>query len=270
MKRVAEREGRADELLAALAAEADVLGTQATPAYLQIAKVYERMGRKDDALAALLAARRVTPNEPLVLSELAGIYETQGRYEELADVLLGVGGLHHRRERAGGHQPAPGRALRGGSQARARRPSPATRRSSRASPATPPRWRAWASSTTALQNWEGLVSVFDAEIAAAEDARAEGRPHVQGRRGARGAARAAGRGHRPLQRLPPAPAGLPARAEGPLAPLRAPGPLRRAGRACTSRICCRPPIAISSSPRSTRWRSSTRSASAISITPSTA
>ena len=63
-------------------------GAQAAPTYLQIAKVYERLGRKDDALTALLAARRVNPNEPLVLSELASIYESQGRFQELADVLL--------------------------------------------------------------------------------------------------------------------------------------------------------------------------------------
>lgn len=88
MKRLAERQGRTDELLAALAAEAELLGTQAGPTYLRIAKVYEKLGRREDALAALLAARRASPTEALVLSELADIYETQGRHEDLADVLL--------------------------------------------------------------------------------------------------------------------------------------------------------------------------------------
>src|ERR671931_171664 len=86
--RSAEREGRHEELLAALAAEAELLGEHGAPSYLRIAKVYERLGRREDALAALLAARRVSPNEPLILSELAQIYEAQGRYEDLADVLL--------------------------------------------------------------------------------------------------------------------------------------------------------------------------------------
>lgn len=88
MKRVAQREGTVDEELAALAAEAEGQGPGAAPTFLQIAKAYERLERPEDALAALLAARRVSPNEPLVLAELARIYEARGRNEELADVLL--------------------------------------------------------------------------------------------------------------------------------------------------------------------------------------
>ncbi|MFL5319560.1 MAG: Adventurous gliding motility protein K, partial [Myxococcaceae bacterium] len=88
MKRLAERQGRTDELLSALAAEAELLGAQAGPTYLRIAKVYEKLSRREDALAALLAARRASPTEALVLSELADIYETQGRHEDLADILL--------------------------------------------------------------------------------------------------------------------------------------------------------------------------------------
>ncbi|MBL8924083.1 MAG: tetratricopeptide repeat protein [Myxococcaceae bacterium] len=88
IKRVAQREGTVDEELAALAAEAEGQGPGAAPTFLQIAKAYERLGRPEDALAALLAARRVSPSEPLVLAELARIYEARGRFEELAEVLL--------------------------------------------------------------------------------------------------------------------------------------------------------------------------------------
>ncbi len=88
IKRVAQREGTADEELEALAAEAEGQGAAAAPTFLQISKVYERLDRPEDALAALLAARRVSPADPLVLSELARIYEAQGRHGELADVLL--------------------------------------------------------------------------------------------------------------------------------------------------------------------------------------
>lgn len=88
IKRVAQREGTVDEELAALAAQAESQGPAAAPTFLQISKAYERLGRPEDALAALLAARRVSPNDPLVLSELSRIYETAGRFEELADVLL--------------------------------------------------------------------------------------------------------------------------------------------------------------------------------------
>ncbi len=88
MKRVAQREGTVDEELAALAAEADGQGVHAAPTFLQISKAYERLNRPQDALAALVAARRIAPQDPLVLSELARIFESQTRYEELANVLM--------------------------------------------------------------------------------------------------------------------------------------------------------------------------------------
>ncbi|MFN0061773.1 MAG: tetratricopeptide repeat protein [Myxococcaceae bacterium] len=88
MRAAAERENRHEELLHVLTAEAELLGTQAAPAYLQLAKTYERLGRREDALSALLAARRVDPSEPLVLAALATTYEAEGRHDELADVLL--------------------------------------------------------------------------------------------------------------------------------------------------------------------------------------
>ena len=88
IKRVAQREGTVDEELAALAAQAESQGSAAAPTFMQISKTYERLGRPEDALAALLAARRVSPNDPLILSELARIYEAEGRFAELADVLL--------------------------------------------------------------------------------------------------------------------------------------------------------------------------------------
>jgi tetratricopeptide (TPR) repeat protein len=168
IKRVAEREGRTDELLAALAAEAHVLGTQATPAYLQIAKVYERLGRKDDALAALLAARRVTPNEPLVLSELAGIYETQGRYEELADVLLALlSSINDESELV-----AINLRLAALYEEDLKREQDAIARYQAILSRIPGHAAALGGLGKLyyrLQNWEGLVSVFDAEIAASED-----------------------------------------------------------------------------------------------------
>ncbi|MDY7231685.1 tetratricopeptide repeat protein [Hyalangium rubrum] len=168
MKRVAEREGRTDELLAALAAEAHVLGTQATPAYLQIAKVYERLGRKDDALAALMAGRRVTPNEPLVLSELAGIYETQGRYEELADVLLAwVGSITDESELV-----AINLRLAALYEEDLKREQEAISRYQAILSRIPGHSAALAGLGKLyhrLQHWDGLVSVFDAEIAAAEE-----------------------------------------------------------------------------------------------------
>lgn len=95
MKRVAERENQVAEELAALAAEAETQGHLAGPTYMQIAKAYERLGDHDSALAALLAARKVAPQDPLVLSELARMFETTQRFEELADVLKVWAGVVH-------------------------------------------------------------------------------------------------------------------------------------------------------------------------------
>jgi tetratricopeptide (TPR) repeat protein len=90
MKRVAQREGTVDEELAALAAEAESQGAAAAPTFLQISKAYERLSRPEDALSALLAARRVSPHDPLILSELARIYEAESRFDELSEVLLSL------------------------------------------------------------------------------------------------------------------------------------------------------------------------------------
>jgi cellulose synthase operon protein C len=87
IKRLAQREGNPEEELAALAAEAELLGDRAAPTYLQIARTYERLHRPHDALSALVAARRANSDDALVLSELARVYEGDNRREELADVL---------------------------------------------------------------------------------------------------------------------------------------------------------------------------------------
>ena len=74
----------------ALAAEAERQGAAAAPTFLQISKAYERLSRPEDALSALLAARRVSPHDPLILSELARIYEAESRFDELSEVLLSL------------------------------------------------------------------------------------------------------------------------------------------------------------------------------------
>lgn len=170
MKRLAERAGRTDELLDVLAAEATALGPRAAPAYLQIAKVCERAGRKEEALAALLDARGVAPSEPLVLSELAGIYEAQGRYEELADVLLArVGSLNDESELV-----ATNLRLAALYEETLKREADAAARYQAIVARIPGHAAALAGLGKLyyrMQNWEGLVSVFDAEVAAAEDAK---------------------------------------------------------------------------------------------------
>ncbi len=170
LKRAAERAGRAEELVTALTAEAEALGVQGAPAWLQLCKVYERLGRKEEALSALLDARRVSPHEPLILSALANIYERQARHEELADVLLAwVGSINDESEMV-----AINLRLAALYEEDLKRDTDAIGRYQ----AILSRIPGHASALAGLgklyyrtRNWDGLVSVYDAEIAAAQDAK---------------------------------------------------------------------------------------------------
>jgi tetratricopeptide (TPR) repeat protein len=170
MKRVAERDGNSDELLAALAAEAELLGPSAAPTYLQIGKLYERLGRREDALSALLSARRVSPQDPLVLSGLATIYEAEGRHEDLADVLLSwVGAISDE-----GELIAINLRLAALYEETLKRDDDAVARYRAILERVP----GHAASLAALgklyfrqKNWEQLMAVFEAEASAAEDPR---------------------------------------------------------------------------------------------------
>ncbi len=170
--RMAEREGRSEDLLAALAAEAELLGERAAPTYLRLAKVYERLDRPADALAALLAARRVSPNEPLVLSELAQIYETQGRHEELADILTSwVEAVTDESELVGINL-----RLAALYEEDLKREDAAVARYQALLEVVPGHQAALAGLGKLfhrLGQWEELVKVFDAEIAALEDPRGQ-------------------------------------------------------------------------------------------------
>jgi tetratricopeptide (TPR) repeat protein len=168
--RLAEREGRTEDLLEALAAEAEMLGERAAPTYLRLAKVYERLDRQPDALAALLAARRVSPHEPLVLSELAQIYESQGRHEDLADVLLSwVSSVSDESEVVGINL-----RLAALYEENLKREDAAVARYQALLEAVPGHQAALGGLGKLfhrLGQWDELVKVFDAEIAALEDAR---------------------------------------------------------------------------------------------------
>ncbi|HCF60232.1 MAG TPA: Adventurous gliding motility protein K [Myxococcales bacterium] len=87
IKRSAEREGRPEEMLAALRAEAEGGGASSAPIFFRISRVHERMGHPDAALAALEAGRKISPHDPIILDELARVYEVACRWEELAGVL---------------------------------------------------------------------------------------------------------------------------------------------------------------------------------------
>ncbi len=168
MLRLAEREDRPEEQLQALAAEAEALGAQASPTFLRISKVYARLGRQEDALAALLAARRVAPNEALVLSELATIYESEGRHEELADVLSSwVSALTDEREAV-----ALNLRLAALYEEELRRDDDAIARYQAVLSRVPGHSGALAGLGKLYHrtaNWQGLISVFEIEVASSED-----------------------------------------------------------------------------------------------------
>ncbi len=85
----AERQGRWDELLQALYSEAKTeRGNTAAAIHYQAARLCsEKLGRAGDALEALVVARKHAPQDPLVLSQLARLYEQAERFPELAEVL---------------------------------------------------------------------------------------------------------------------------------------------------------------------------------------
>lgn len=170
IKRVSQREGTVDEELAALAAEAEGQGALAAPTFLQISKAYERLGRPEDALAALLAARRVAATDPLVLSELARIYESQGRFEELADVL--VTWVQHNNDES--EFVAINLRLASLYEEQLKRDPEAVKRYK----AILERVSGHGGALAGLgklyfrgQNWQGLIETYEAEAAAADDAR---------------------------------------------------------------------------------------------------
>ncbi|MHB1845142.1 MAG: tetratricopeptide repeat protein [Deltaproteobacteria bacterium] len=85
----AERLGQWEELVEALLAEGrQSKGSTAAALLYQAAQVCsERLDREPDALAALIEARKAAPDDPLVLEELARIYEHKGLWAEYAEIL---------------------------------------------------------------------------------------------------------------------------------------------------------------------------------------
>jgi tetratricopeptide (TPR) repeat protein len=167
--RSAERDDKPEDLLAALSAEAEQLGAEGAVSFLAISRVQDRLGRPEDALQALQSARALKPNEPLVLAELATIYQSQGRNEELADVLLAwVSNIQDDVELVSLNLRLAALYEELGRNADAI-----------------PRYEAIlardpknAGALTGLgklhhrtQNWDGLLAVYDREIAAADDSR---------------------------------------------------------------------------------------------------
>jgi tetratricopeptide (TPR) repeat protein len=168
VRKFAEKEGCWDELLEALAAEAELQGSEAGPSYLRMSKVYQKLGRQEDALASLLAAQRANSNEPLVLAELAGIYEQAGRYEELAAALL----AWSESVTDEGERIALNLRLAALYEEKLRRDEDAIIRYRAVLGRSPHHSAALAGLGKLcfrLKRWDELVAVFDAEVAGADD-----------------------------------------------------------------------------------------------------
>ncbi|WP_373048065.1 tetratricopeptide repeat protein [Vulgatibacter sp.] len=82
-----ERLGAAEPLAAVLGAQARAEGAAGAAAAYRLGKLLVRLDREEEAIAALLEARRLSPADPLVLGELARIFEARQAWQELAGVL---------------------------------------------------------------------------------------------------------------------------------------------------------------------------------------
>jgi tetratricopeptide (TPR) repeat protein len=170
-KRAAERESDSDALCRALEAEARATpGPAAAPIFHRISRILERTGRHEEALQALLDGRRAAPSDPLILDELARVFEAAGRFGELADVLksrceglqdaaeliaveLQLGGVYE--EKLGREDEAIA----------------CYRRVLAVAPAHPTAIGALGKLYYRRQNWQGLIETYEAEIRGCEDPR---------------------------------------------------------------------------------------------------
>jgi tetratricopeptide (TPR) repeat protein len=168
MVRLAEQLGRDEELLAALSAQAELGGPRGASHYSRISKVLTKMGREEDALAALLAARKISPGDPLILSELATIYQARGAHDALANVLSSwADQISDEKEIAAINLRLAAlfeEVLRRDEDAVARYRAILTRM-----PGNAAALAGLGKLYHRTQNWEGLISVFDLEVAGTED-----------------------------------------------------------------------------------------------------
>ncbi len=94
-RRHAERLGRTDALAKILEAEASASrGTAAAEAFQALAHLEERIGRPEAAIAALERARAASPDDPLVLAELARLRETMGAFTDASEALEALARAH--------------------------------------------------------------------------------------------------------------------------------------------------------------------------------
>lgn len=90
LKRLHHAQSRWRDLIGVLRLEAELAEAPAArrAALLRVAQLQaERLGNRSEAIAALEEARSTVGDDPLVLTELARLYELAGRWDALADVL---------------------------------------------------------------------------------------------------------------------------------------------------------------------------------------
>ncbi|WP_236606281.1 tetratricopeptide repeat protein [Sandaracinus amylolyticus] len=90
LKRLHHAQRRWRDLIAVLEREAEQSGDRGvrTMALYRIARLHaERLGNRDEALTALERASRESPDEPLVLEEMARLYESAEKWDPLVRVL---------------------------------------------------------------------------------------------------------------------------------------------------------------------------------------
>ncbi|HEY8427248.1 MAG TPA: tetratricopeptide repeat protein, partial [Sandaracinaceae bacterium] len=96
LERLCHAHGRWRELIRTLERKAEQSGdpTERALALYHAGRTHaERLGNRDEAIALLERAAAESPNDPLVLEELAALYERAERYEPLAGVLARIAEL---------------------------------------------------------------------------------------------------------------------------------------------------------------------------------
>lgn len=104
LKRLHHQQRRWRDLISVLHREAEQSQDQGvrTMALYRIARLHaERLGNREEALAALERAARESPDEPLVLEEMARLYEEAEKWEPLVRVLEQLVDAQPRREAQG-------------------------------------------------------------------------------------------------------------------------------------------------------------------------
>lgn len=176
-RRHAERLRRDDVLAEVLRTEAEAsAGGAAADAWHALARLEERLGQHEGAIASLERARAAAPLDPGVLADLVRLREERGAWTDAAEALEALAAAHLAREDAGHVRAAIVAKLRRAEieevqLGRAHVAAECCRDVLELDPANRTALSTLGRLSARVGDWEGLLAAFEAEAAAAPDAR---------------------------------------------------------------------------------------------------